>query len=53
MGIIEISVFIILFLYVAIKGERKEKIVAVIGMLVLFLLAALRAVDAAARGLNA
>ena len=45
MGIIEISVFIILFLYVAIKGERKEKIVAVIGVLVLFLLAALRAVD--------
>lgn len=42
MGIIEISVFAIMFLYVAIKGERKEKIVAVIGMLVLFLLAALR-----------
>lgn len=43
MGIIEISVFAILFLYVAIKGEKKEKIVAVIGMIVLFLLSALRA----------
>ena len=43
MGIVEISVFAILFLYVAIKGEKKEKIVAVIGMIVLFLLAALRA----------
>ena len=43
MGIVEISVFAILFLYVAIKGEKKEKIVAVIGMIVLFLLSAFRA----------
>ena len=43
MGVVEISVFAILFLYVAIKGEKKEKIVAVIGMIVLFLLSALRA----------
>lgn len=43
MGIVEISVFAILFLYVAIKGEKKEKIVAVIGMIVLFILSALRA----------
>lgn len=43
MGIVEISVFAILFLYVAIKGEKKEKIVAVIGMGVLFVLSALRA----------
>lgn len=43
MGIVEISVIAILFLYVAIKGEKKEKIVAVTGALILFLLAALRA----------
>lgn len=42
MGIIEISIFTILFIYVAIKGEKKEKIVAVVGAVVLFLVAALR-----------
>lgn len=42
MGIVEICVLAILFLYVAIKGEQKEKIIAVIGTIVLFLLAALR-----------
>lgn len=43
MGVIELSVIIILFLYIAIKGEKKQKIVAVIGMTLLFLLSALRA----------
>lgn len=43
MTIIKWSVFFILFLYVAIKGEKKEKIVAIIGAVILFLLAALRA----------
>lgn len=43
MTIIKWSVFFILFLYVAIKGEKKEKIVAIIGIVILFLLAALRA----------
>lgn len=42
MGIVEICIFAILFLYVAIKGERKEKIVAVVGIVTFFLLAALR-----------
>lgn len=42
MGIIEISIFTILFIYVAIKGEKKEKIVAVVGVVFLFLVAALR-----------
>ena len=43
MGIVEICVFAILLLYVAIKGEKKGKIVAVIGMSILFVLSALRA----------
>ena len=42
MGIIEIGIFTILFIYVAIKGEKKEKIVAVVGAVILFLIAALR-----------
>lgn len=43
MGIVEICMFAILFLYVAIKGEKKEKIVAAVGMITLFVIAALRA----------
>ena len=42
MGVIELSVFIVLFLYIAIKGDKKQKIVTVIGMIGLFVLAVLR-----------
>ncbi len=42
MGIIEISIFTILFIYVAIKGEKKDKIVAIVGAVILFFVAALR-----------
>ena len=42
MGIVELSVFIILFLYISIKGEKKQKTITIIGMFILFLLAALR-----------
>lgn len=42
MGVIEYSTLLMLFLYVVISGPKKEKIICVLSMIILFILSALR-----------
>jgi hypothetical protein len=42
MGVIELSTLFILFLYVVIRGDKREQLVCVLAMIILFLVSALR-----------